>query len=405
MKIASIGMQTRGGAGLSSLKLHQQFLKMGHESKFFVAHHTLHSELVTKIAIKKKNEDDWWRLGTVPLKAHVENLFSSGLSGLDESVLDEIYEWADVILLRWVTATISDYQISRWSHKGKPLFWCLSDMAPMTGGCHYSRGCDKYEDDCSNCHMVLPSFTEYPAMVVNRRVNLWDNVNVVSPSNWLAACSKNSRVFRDKNISVIPTGVELEVFVPSERSAVRKELGLPLDKTIILFGADSAVDDRKGYNLLLESLTKLSGLVDKKEIFHLLVVGHGSLIDTDLPFSYTHLGNLNSRSKLAQVYSAADLTVLPYKEDNLPNVMLESISCGTPVVAFDIGGMPDIICEGVNGCLAIPFDTHDLARKILKQMDDNLEQLSVRSWAEKNIDVKFQADKYIDIFNHYLEGH
>jgi hypothetical protein len=402
MKIASIGMQTRGGAGLSSLKLHQQLLSMGHESKFFVAHHTLHEELVTKIATKKRNKNDWWTLGTVPLKDGVENLFSSGLSGLDDDYLESIYQWADIILLRWVTATISDYQISRWANREKPIFWCLSDMAPMTGGCHYSGGCDKYENDCSDCHMVSTALKDNPSMVLKRRVNLWRNIHVVSPSNWLAECSKNSKIFRNKTISVIPTGVELNVFLPSDKQQVRKELGLPLTKKIFFFGADSAVDDRKGYRLLISALKKLSEIVDDKENYHLLVVGHGSIDNQELPFSCTQMGNINARSKLAQIYSAADLTILPYKEDNLPNVMLESISCGTPVVAFEIGGMPDIIKEGVNGRLAIPFDTHDMASQILLQLNDDLSQSELRNWAEQNIDVKTQASKYINLFNKYL---
>jgi hypothetical protein len=402
MKIASIGMQTRGGAGLSSLKLHQQFLNMGHESKFFVAHHTLHEELVTKIATKKRNKNDWWTLGTIPLKDGVENLFSSGLSGLDEEYLESIYQWADIILLRWVTATISDYQISRWANREKPIFWCLSDMAPMTGGCHYSSGCDKYESDCNDCHMVSTAFKDNPAMILKRRVNLWRNIHVVSPSNWLAECSKNSKVFRDKEISVIQTGVELNIFQPSNKHQIRNELGLPLNKRIFFFGADSAVDDRKGYKLLISALKKLSEIVDDKDNYHLLVVGHGSMEEEELSFSYTQMGNINSRSKLAQIYSAADLTVLPYKEDNLPNVMLESISCGTPVVAFNIGGMPDVIKEGVNGRLAIPFDTHDMANQILLQLNDDICQSDIRNWAEQNIDVKNQASKYINLFNKYL---
>lgn len=402
MKIASIGMQTRGGAGLSSLKLHQQFLDMGHESKFFVAHHTLYEESVTKIATKKRNKDDWWTLGTVPLKEGVENLFSSGLSGLDESSLDSIYQWADIVLLRWVTATVSDYQISRWANKDKPIFWCLSDMAPMTGGCHYSRGCHKYESDCNDCHMVTPAFKENPSMVLARRNKLWRNIHVVSPSKWLSVCSRNSTIFRDKDISVIQTGVELDVFIASDKHYARKQLGLPLNKQIFLFGADSAVDDRKGYKLLISTLKQLSTLVEDKDNYHLVVVGHGYIEDDELPFSFTQLGNLNSRSTLAQVYSAADLTILPYKEDNLPNVMLESISCGTPVVAFNVGGMPDVIHEGVNGRLAIPFDSHDMANQILFQLNDSLSPLDVRKWAEQNIDVKNQASKYINLFSKYL---
>jgi glycosyltransferase involved in cell wall biosynthesis len=403
MKIASIGMQVRGGAGLSSLKLHTEFLKLGHESKFFVAHHTIHQNLVEKIVTKKKNKGNWWELGTLPLKDGVENVFTSGLAGTNTGHLNNIFEWADVILLRWVTATVSDLQISQWSLGKKPLFWCLSDMAPFTGGCHYSRGCTKYELDCKDCHMTDSNFSSYPSTVVKRREALWKDIHVVSPSKWLAECSLNSRVFRNKEISVIPTGVELDVFLPTERLVAKTELDLPLDKIILCFGADSVIDDRKGYVLLLEALNKLAQISGNADLFHLIIIGNGEVEEAMFPFSYTHFGNVNNRETLAKIYSSADITVLPYKEDNLPNVMLESLSCGTPVVAFNIGGIPDILDERINGQLVLPYDTHDFAIKILKQIDSKVSQSSIRLWAETNISVTKQAKSYLAKFNEVLK--
>ena len=107
---------------------------------------------------------------------------------------------------------------------------------------------------------------------------------------------------------------------------------------------------------------------------------------------------------MALAYSAADISVLPYKEDNLPNVMLESIACGTPVVAFAIGGMPDIISTNINGELAIPFDTYDFANCILKLIDFPLNQSEIRSWAIRNLDINSQASAYIKLFNNLIEA-
>lgn len=404
MKIASIGMQVRGGAGLSSLKLHEEFLKQGHDSKFFVAHHTLHPEKVTKLYTKKKFKNDWWSLGTVPLKEGVENVFTSGLSGLSEDYLDEIYDWADVILLRWVTATISDYQIAKWLRGNKPVYWCLSDMAPLTGGCHYSRGCEKYQTDCSNCHLVDNKFKDYPALVLQRRKRLWGGIKVVSPSVWLANCTRDSVAHKSNEVEVIQTGVELDIFKPYGKAAVREELKLPKSKKIIFFGADSAVDERKGMDLLKDTLNHLSKKVIDKDRYHLAIVGHGDVSKLDLPFDYTVFGNISSRDMLAKVYSAADLTVLPYREDNLPNVMLESIACGTPVVAFNVGGMPDVIQEGINGRLAVPFDTHDMSFQIVQQFKDDLSSTEIRDWSLKNICVSAQAKKYIKTFKQNLQN-
>lgn len=402
MKIASIGRQIRGGAGLSSLKLHNQFLNLGHESKLFVAHETIHREMAESISTREQYENSWWRLGTVPLRPGIVNVFSSGLSGQSEDHLDEIYEWADVVLLRWVTATVSDYQIGKWSHGCTPIFWCLSDMGPFTGGCHYSRGCPKYEEDCTGCEIVAEHMQYYPPLVLKRRKKLWKNLHIVSPSYWLADCARKSAIFNDKEISIIRTGVELDVFRSTERNLARRLLGLPQEKRILCFGADSAVDERKGYDLLLEIFSHFRRFNINPEDFHLAVIGTGDVREDLFPFDLTVFGSVRDRDKISLIYSAADVTILPYKEDNLPNVMLESIACGTPVAAFSVGGMPDVIEEGVNGTLAIPFDTFDYAFRLHKLIESGVKQGQIREWAESNIDIKVQAKEYIGEFKRIL---
>lgn len=404
MKIATIGMQVRGGAGLSSLKLHEEFKKQGHNARFFVGKQSLNQDKVELIPTKPRYKKNWWKLGTVPLNEGVENIVSSGLAGKDTTYLENIYDWADVVLLRWVTGTLSDWQIANWSNKKKPLVWCLSDMAPLTGGCHYSRGCTKYESNCRNCNVVSPEMHYYPSLVLERRKRLWNNITIVSPSNWLAKVAKHGSVMSTKKIHVIKTGVELDIFAPTKKEEAKRHLGISSHKTTLFFGADSTGDERKGYDLLLKALETLrnKGLNDKNT--QVLLAGNSEKRHSDIPFTTISLGNVSDRSKMALAYSAADISVLPYKEDNLPNVMLESIACGTPVVAFAIGGMPDIISTNINGELAIPFDTYDFANCILKLIDFPLNQSEIRSWAIRNLDINSQASAYIKLFNNLIEA-
>lgn len=399
MKIATIGMQVSGGAGLSSLKLHEEFIKQGHHARFFVGKHSLHPDKVQLIPTKPKYKQNWWTLGTVPLNQSVENIVSSGLAGKDTTYLDEVHKWADIILLRWITATVSDWQIAKWSNLKKPLVWCLSDMAPITGGCHYSRECSKYELDCKNCSIVTSGMSNYPSLVLRRRKQLWRNITIVSPSRWLANIAENSQIMSNKDIHIIRTGVELDIFHPTNKNDAKLKLGLSKKKTTLFFGANSTDDERKGFDLLSESLNNLRSSGLNKDNTQVLLVGDTNRVHTQMPFSTIVLGKIKDRSQLATIYAASDICLLPYKEDNLPNVMLESIACGTPVVAFNIGGMPDVIIPGINGLLAIPFDTHDFANCVLKLIRKPLQQVKIRQWAVNNLDIKTQAFEYIKLFH------
>ena len=114
-------------------------------------------------------------------------------------------------------------------------------------------------------------------------------------------------------------------------------------------------------------------------------------------------GHISCREELARAYSAADVTLLPYVEDNMPNVCLESIACGVPVVAFSVGGMPDIVIPNVNGDLARPFDVWDLAYRLVSALNAGYQAKAIRQWAEMNIDIAVQARQYKELFKEYLE--
>ena len=394
LKIASIGYTHEGGAGLSSLKLPQEFLNQVHESKFFV----LSKKKDLKNVVRLKSNGNSESVNTIPLKEGKINIISSGMATTVPQTLEGIYDWADVILLRWVTGTISDFQIGLWSHRHKPLIWCLSDMEPFTGGCHYSEGCSEYKRDCKDCHLVNPKFKLSPSLGIKRK-KLWGNITVVSPSSWLYKCCKESTVFKEKEIKKIRTGIELDIFKPYSEVKSREDLNLPQNKKIIFVASHSVSDPRKGLDLFQKSVTfmKKNHDIDK---FVFVTAGHDSINLNGV--SHIHLGYINDKAKLAKIYSASNLTALPYREDNLPNVLLESIACGTPVCSFDIGGMPDVIINGFNGYLVPPFNSEAFAEKINSLLHYNFNKKDIREWAYKELNIKDQAEKYIELFKEKL---
>jgi glycosyltransferase involved in cell wall biosynthesis len=240
-------------------------------------------------------------------------------------------------------------------------------------------------------------------MILSRRKKLWKKITLVSPSRWLANCAKNSVIFSNKDIRVIRTGVELDVFNVSKQTEARKQFNMNPNKTTLLFGAHFASEIRKGFHLLLKSLKILLSKSLNYENFQILIIGGGNLDMIKLPIETIKTGFITDRAILAKAYSAADITIMPYLEDNLPNFMLESIACGTPVAAFKIGGIPEVITEGINGITASPYDCKDLACGIERLIKNPLNRNEIRSWAVKNLDIRVQSAHYLKLFNELIK--
>ncbi|MDO6617612.1 glycosyltransferase [Shewanella sp. 6_MG-2023] len=402
MRIASIGETDRGGAGLSALKLHNEFLLQGLESKFYVNRKSQDFDDIVEVPNRKGKPSSPFRVGQYTL-ATTDVPFTTGLSCKCSHFLQNVWEKNDILLLRWSSVTVSDFMVSTWSHRAKPVVWCLSDMAPLTGGCHYSMGCDRYQTACYPCPRIESGF-QLPTQVMSRRLKLWEKITIVSPSKWLAKVAKESAIGKNHDIRVIRTGVELNVFKPYEKLAERNWLGLDNEKPVILFGAASLNDSRKGFKFLPELINNLNEKFDLKDKYSVLVIGAGSPDLKQLDCDVHVTGHLTCREELAKAYSAADVTLLPYVEDNLPNVCLESLSCGVPVVAFSIGGIPDVVIPGTNGELARPFDVWDLTNRLVETINRKYSIESIREWSVDNIDIKDQARQYKELFQELISN-
>jgi glycosyltransferase involved in cell wall biosynthesis len=246
--------------------------------------------------------------------------------------------------------------------------------------------------------------------VWQRKLKAWKNLNltIVTPSYWLAKCSGASSLLQNARIEVIPNGIDTEIFKPVQRFIARTILGLPQNKRLILFGAIEPTSNiRKGFHLLQPALKKLSqsDWVDRVE---LVVFGASKPKNVpDFGFKSNYLGKLNDDISLALVYAAVDLFVAPSLEDNLPNTIIESLACATPCVAFNIGGMPDMIEHQQNGYLAQPFDVEDLARGITWVLEDveRWQKLCDRSRqkVEQQFTLQIQAMNYLSLYKNICQ--
>jgi glycosyltransferase involved in cell wall biosynthesis len=224
----------------------------------------------------------------------------------------------------------------------------------------------------------------------------------------MAGCAAASSLFSEADIRVIPNGIDTTLFHPSDRSMARKILGLPTDRRLILFGAMSPTGDpRKGFQYLLPAIKDLArnGWGESTEL--LVYGGNHSGNPLDFGMKTRYLGQISDEATLVLLNVAADVLVAPSIQDNLPNTVMEAMACGTPVVAFGIGGMPDMISHGETGWLAQPFSHLDLARGIVHVLESvgRREKMGIQAREKivRDYDESIVARRHIDLYEELLK--
>ncbi|ACH39573.1 glycosyltransferase, WcfI-like protein [Citrifermentans bemidjiense Bem] len=297
----------------------------------------------------------------------------------------------DVVHLHWVSYGF--LRIETLAAIDAPIVWTLHDMWPFTGGCHYSDGCDRYLVGCGCCPLLSSSGPhDLSRWNFSRKVRCWDAIQmtVVAPSRWLGECAKKSLLFKNKDIEVIPNGVDLTRFRSRDKGFCRDILSLPKGKKIILTGAmDGSSDRRKGFDLLQTALCRLKQSSPDAELVIMGASRPSVVPDFGLPVHY--LGMLHDEITLSLAYGAADLFVAPSREENLSNMVLEAIACGLPCVAFAVGGMPDLIEHGGNGFLAAALEPVDFSDAVARVLKDDLLRNEMSCLSREKAERQFES--------------
>lgn len=312
---------------------------------------------------------------------------------------------ADILHLHWVQGEM--LSIAEIGRIEKPVVWTLHDMWAFCGAEHLSwdnRWREGYRHDNRPAH---EKWIDLNLWTWQRKRKHWQRpMHIVTPSRWLADCVRESALMRDWPISVVPNCIDTVRWQPLDKSLARELLGLPVDVPLLLFGAiGGGAAFHKGFDLLLDALMHLR---DEVEDLHLVVFGQlPPRYPPDLGFPIHYTGHLHDDLSLRALYSSSDALVVPSRQDNLPNTAVESHACGTPVVAFEIGGLPDIISHKHTGYLAKPFDTVDLAagiKWILTQPSEIQKQLrsNARSRSEGIFSNSVVAEQYRAVYEEVI---
>lgn len=353
------------------------------------------------------------RLRFVPREASraVRFQFSFDDLGQDISKLPFIQE-ADVLHFHWISrAYLSLQSFQALARLNKPMVWSLHDMWAFTGGCHYAGSCTHFQKACGNCwHLKRPAKNDISHQIWTRKAAVYPGLNMtyVGSSAWLAGIAKTSSLLGQERVINIPTPVEQDIFCPMEKADLRRALTIGEDRIVLLFVAMNVQEKRKGFAYIKEALDLLAQSNSWiKEKVELLVLGRAQPADfADLPFPVHCLGRLSELPAIAKAYNTADVFLMPSLEDNLPNTVLESLSCGIPVVAFDTGGIPEMVAHQKNGYIAESQNARQLVEGIqwVLENPERYQQLSQAARATILNDYSYEkvAAKYLELYTQLL---
>ena len=404
MKVLHINQSDiAGGAAIAGYRLHQGLLNQGIDSRLLVGIVKTSSDCVAPTPRRRRIENQLyrfaWRFGLNYLN----------LIGSFDIPKHIFYQEASILNFHNLHNGYFNYLAIPSLTESKPAVFTLHDMWSFTGHCAYSFNCDRWKQGCGQC----PNLETYPAVPRDNTRIEWKlknwvysraDLTVVAPSRWLATQAKQSMLSRFP-IHQIPYGLDIEAYQPLDPNPCRLVLGIPNNKKVLMFAADNLSDSRKGGDLLLNALHNLPTSL-KADILLLTLGASGEAMTETAGIPTFNLGYIGGDRLKAVAYSAADLFLSPTRADNLPLVLQESMACGTPMVSFKVGGVPDLVRPGITGYLAEPEDIQDFARGVQELLEDAKlrSQMSqnCRAIALEEYSLDLQAQRYIDLYRQIL---
>lgn len=406
-----------GGAARAMGRLHSALIKKEHQSQFLVG--------------RSKNPDDpdvhliWdevsqYRSLSGSVLSRIGNQYEKYLGihpWANRSTLKitetSLFKWADIIDLRNLFGGFLNLWSLPLMSSLKPVVWRMPDLWAVTGHCAYPYDCQRWITGCYDCPLLTPEGRR----IIEPKPTIWDGtslvwrakkdlyqksrLHIIVTTEWMRDQVKQSILGGALSINVISNGVDLEIYKPRSRTEARKKLGLPEQGSILMWSAGSRGNHRKGYHLLAKALERMQAERDSMP----LLVTMGGAKGWDQPerlHNVKHLGYVRDPEQQALVYAASDVFLCPTLADGQPQTALESLACGIPIIAFDLGPMPDLAINGKTGML-VPDQT---AENLQSAIEDFLERKddfvgfreNCRREAQKKYDLERQTEKYIELY-------
>lgn len=397
-----------GGADRAAYRIHKALLATGIDSRMRVGNK--YSDDPTVIGRSTRQyflqRTPYLRLLNLRKDFRTVNPIRHSLAWMRAGLGKELEQLeTDIIHLHWLgdkTLTIEEVgQLKR------PVVWTLHDMWPFCGAEHLSwdeRWREGYTDANRPSH---ESGFDLNRHVWNRKRKAWfKSMFIVTPSHWLGNCARQSKLMAGWPVTVIPHPLDLSIWRPIEQARARMQLRLPHDRPLVAFGAVGGVrDHHKGADLLKTALSRLQAKYKQME---LIIFGQrqpAQSDNTNIPIHY--MGHVSDDNAMVEIYCSANVMVVPSRQESFGQTASEALACGTPVVAFDTGGLADIVIHKENGWLARPFDTNDLADGIQWVIEESVHRnklaIAARASAESRYSMQTIGMEYAALYRRIIE--
>jgi glycosyltransferase involved in cell wall biosynthesis len=419
LHVAHFCTYPRGGAGTAAKRLHRSLLDLGVDSRFF----HIHGQSPDASYQALRDPPGQW-----PWRAALDRHRAKGYARRERRLLAGRPDWLDqfsfprtarritlasagpapdILHLHWIAESFDYQRFFRSVPDRLPIVWTQHDMNAFTGGCHYSWDCRRFETGCGECFQLphpAPQDASYANAQIKHAAIRDKNLHVVADSRWIEREARASSILAQaRSFRTIHYGLDHRTFSPRERSECRTRLGLDPNRFVVGFGADSFAIRRKGLDLLIAALREL-----KAPDLELLIFGTGEQ-PAGLEDRRVHVvGRIDSEDRLAESYSAMDLFVMPSRFEAFGQTALEAMACGTPVLAFEVGGIVDMVLPHETGLLAEPENASDLARQLAYAIAHPEELRSMGARARAMVEDRFkledQGRRYVDLYRSLLQA-
>ncbi len=403
LKVGVFSSAISGGACKATTRVHKALMINGVESIFMTRNNPANKPkepnyifLPPEIGLR------WEMLNYKREHVHPGNtIFTINEPNIHRERLGRLVANLDIINVQWVARFLTAEDIGFLSNLNKPLVITVRDMYSLTGGCHFFHGCDRWKEDCDGCPQLVGDKGHIPAKVLAIKKCYWNmkNISFVALSKHTKKIIEQSSLYADNRIKIIANPIELESFSPTPKIEARSHFGIKVN-TPLLFYVPSYGSTVKGAH---EFKNALKYIKRKYPDFHITLLMAGSatqLVDEeDFLFPVIHLGKFNDDRLLAKAYSAADATIIPSLEETFSNTAAESVSCGTPIIGFQTGAIPEIAGDGLRGESVPVGNIEALGEAIYRVLSKPESAKNCRKYAEDHFSFKEQGRKYAELFH------
>lgn len=360
----------------------------------------------------KKGKWDMWRFVWERFVIWSNNLFSRknlfkvsiANTGYDITKRKEFQE-ADIIHLHWVNqGMISLKNIQQILDSGKPVVWTMHDMWECTAICHHAYTCDRFKTECMHCPFLrFPGEHDLANRVFQKKKKLLANntIHVITVSHWLERLVKESALLKHCPIDTIPNTLSLSDFQMMDKAECRKQLGLPLNKRIIIFGAARVDDPIKGFPMILDAISYLKAHNQEfAKDLHLVTFGIFKQAKPHIPIDHTDIGWVKDNATLSMLYSASDALISASLYETFGQTLIEAQACGCLPISFGNSGQTDIIRHKENGYLAEYLSPASLSEGIIWTLTEGtaINRETIRTEVLNKYSAEVVASRYMELY-------